>query len=309
MTTVIVTNIAPGTSEATITEFFGFCGRIVNIRLEDGENTITAYITFETTNAANTSLLLANAMIADRAIQVALDPAGISAEPVASQSEQPQSGEFPGYPEQSEDNAGESLLGGAQRAEPNAATHIIAQMLAAGYKLSDSAAAEAKSLDERFQISNRVQSSLTDAKDAITGFTERIGLSTKAQNAYTAVSSTVESTGVPQRASTTLSQAAAATEDFFSGLARTASNAIQSAAQTGAQWAEENLPGTVATLRQAGTNLGAQAETIRVEAEQLYPGTVESTPAGAVDASMEPEPAATTAAAITPAEQQSATAQ
>lgn len=289
MTTVIVTNIAPGTSEATITEFFGFCGRIVNIKLEDGEQSMAARITFETANAANTSLLLANAMIADRAIQVAMDASAVTGEAQAAAASAPQ-GEFQGYPNaEEEENAGESLMGGAQRAEPNAATTTIAKLLAAGHKLSDNAVAEAKALDERFQVSNKVQSGLTDVKEALTGFSERIGLTNKAQSAYQAVATGVQSTGVPERAS----QAAAATEGFFSSLARTASQTIQSVAQSGAQWAEENLPGAVASLRQAGTTVGAHAETIRVEAHQLYPGAEEL--AKTQDASLDPEPAAAAA--------------
>jgi len=285
MTTVIVTNIAPGTSESTITEFFGFCGRIVNIRLEDGENSMTAHITFETANAANTSLLLANAMIADRAIQVAMDPNAPAAP--ASTSTQ---GEFPAYPA-SEDgaNAGESLTGGATRAEPNAATSTIAKLLAAGHKLSDTAAAEARALDDRWQVTNKVNAGLDEVKGDITGFSERIGLTKNPQAAYQAVSTKATETGIPDAAT----QAANATEGFFSNLARQASATIQSVAQSGAQWAETNMPTAVAKLREAGTAVGQQAEAIRVEAHQIYPGATDAETAQ--DASMVPdEPAGTT---------------
>lgn len=264
---MIVTNIAPGTSEATISEFFGFCGRIVNLRLENGENSMTAHITFETVNAANTSLLLANAMIADRAIQVAMDPAGAAADVSPKAPE----GEFPSYPaDQLNEGEGASLTGGHAKAEPNAATRTIAQMLAAGHKLSDTAVAEAKALDERYQVSNKVQAGLGEVKTALTGLSERIGLTQRANDAYTAVSTKAQESGLPQKASV----AAAATEDFFSAFARSASSTIQSVAQTGATWAEENLPNAVAKLREAGTALGAHAETIRSEAQQIYPGAV-----------------------------------
>jgi hypothetical protein len=236
----------------------------VNIRLEDGENSMTAHITFETANAANTSLLLANAMIADRAIQVAMDPNGPAAD--AGTGAQ---GEFPAYPEGEDvDNAGASLTGGATRAEPNAATSVIAQMIATGHKLSDTALAEAKAVDERFQVSNKVQAGLEEVKGAITGFSERIGLTQKAQEAYQAVSTKATETGLPDRAT----QAATATEGWFSNLARQASSTIQSVAQTGATWAETNLPNAVAKLREAGSAVGQQAEAIRVEAHQIYPG-------------------------------------
>lgn len=284
MTTVIVTNIAPGTSESTITEFFGFCGRIVNIRLEDGENSMTAHITFETANAANTSLLLANAMIADRAIQVGMDPNG----PAADVSAPSATGEFPAYPAgHEEEAAGASLTGGATRAEPNTATYVIAQMMATGHKLSDTAAAEAKALDERWQVSAKVQAGLGEVSQAITGFSERIGLKQKAQETYQSLSTKATESGIPDRAS----QAATATEGWFSNLARQASSTIQSVAQSGAQWAEENLPNAVQKLREAGTAVGQQAEAIRVEAHQLYPGaapTEDSAPAAAAqpDASM-----------------------
>jgi hypothetical protein len=277
MTTVIVTNIAPGTSESTITEFFGFCGRIVNIRLEEGESSMTAYITFETANAANTSLLLANAMIADRAIQVTMDP---NAAPAATASEA--TGEFPAYPSgQEEHGEGASLTGGATRAEPNAATRAIAQLMATGHKLSDTALAEARALDAKWGVSTSLETGLGEVKSALTGFSERIGLTEKAQAAVGAVGAQAQATGIPERAS----QAAAATEGWFSNIARQASATLQSVAQTGAQWAEENLPTAVAKLRDAGTAMGQQAEAIRVEAHQLYPGASPDTHDAAPEAS------------------------
>lgn len=277
MTTVIVSNIAPGTSESTISEFFGFCGRIVNIRLEEGEQTMTAYITFETANAANTSLLLANAMIADRAIQVVMDPAAAAAAP---------QGEFPSYPNaEEEEAAGASLMGGQTRAEPNAATKAIAQLLATGAKLSDTAVAEARALDEKWQVSNKVSSGIDEVKGALSDFSERIGLTQKASETYQAISTKATETGIPDKAS----QAATATEGFFSNLARQASSALQSVAETGAQWAEENIPGAVAKLREAGNAMGQQAEAIRVEAHQIYPGPEVAQDAAPQDASMAPE--------------------
>lgn len=283
-TTVIVTNIAPGTSEATISEFFGFCGRITNIRLEDGAQSMTAYITFETANAANTSLLLTNAMIADRAIQVALDPNSPAG---ALPTEMPQN-EFNAYANAEEGSgAGESLNGGATRAEPNTATHIIAQLIAAGHKLSDTAAAEANALDERFQVSARWNAGVEEVRTTLNEFGERMGLSQKASDAYTSVSTTAQATGIPDRAS----QAATATEDFFSNFARAASQTLQSVAASGAAWAEQNMPNAVAKLREAGATVGQQAEAIRVEANQIYPGAEELAKQNDPSAHMEPESA------------------
>lgn len=267
MTTVIVTNIAPGTSEATISEFFGFCGRIVSIRLEDGASSMTAHITFETANAANTSLLLTNAMIADRPIQVTLDP---NAPASSLPTELPQ-GEYNPYPTGEGEGAGDSLTGGASRAEPNTATHIIAQLIAAGHKLSDTAAAEAAAFDERFQVSNRINAGVEEVKETLNDWGERMGLTQKAQAAYESVSTTAQSTGIPDRATA----AASATEDWFTGFARSTQAALQNAASQGAAWAEENMPSAVAKLREAGVVVGQQTEAIRVEANQIYPGAEE----------------------------------
>lgn len=266
-TTVIVTNIAPGTSEATISEFFGFCGRILSIRLEDGVSSMTAHITFETANAANTSLLLTNAMIADRAIQVTLDP---NAPAAALPTEAAQS-EFNPYPNTEGDASGESLTGGATRAEPNTATHVIAQLIAAGHKLSDTAAAEAAAFDERFQLSARINAGVEEVKDTLNDWGERMGLTQKANAAYESVATTAQNTGLPDRAT----QAATATEDWFTNIARSTSAALQSVAASGAAWAEENMPNAVAKLREAGSTVGQQAEAIRVEAHQIYPGAEE----------------------------------
>jgi len=274
MTTVIVTNIAPGTSETTITEFFGFCGRIVNIRLEDGENSMTAYVTFETENAANTSLLLTNAMIADRAIVVTMASGSATAASAPATGDQ---GSFPSYPTTSEaDEPGEgaSLTGGAPKAEPNAATRAIAQLIATGHKLSDTAVAEARALDERYQVSNTVNAKVEDVRTALNDFGERMGLRQKSGAAYEAVAQSSQEAGVTERAAS----AAEASDGFFSNFARQASATLQAAAASSAQWAEENLPNAVAKLREVGTAMNAQVETIASEAHQLYPGAEAAVP-------------------------------
>jgi hypothetical protein len=60
--TVHVSNIAPGTSERDVTNFFSFCGKITNISVtpttSDPNSPLSATITFERETAAKTAVLL-----------------------------------------------------------------------------------------------------------------------------------------------------------------------------------------------------------------------------------------------------------
>lgn len=299
MTTVIVTNIAPGTSEATITEFFSFCGRIVQFSVENGESQMTAHITFETPAAAKTSLLLTNALIADRPIQVQLDPNApvIPSSPEQSLHSQPDQKQM----EHEEDNA-PLMEGGSQRIEPNTATHIIATIIAAGHKLSDSAVAEAKALDERLNFTTTVQTGLENIKGVFTDLGQKIGIDKATHNAYQSLSETAESTGI----AATANSAVTATESFFGALARSASNALQSVASTSAAWAEANIGGAVETVRSASNAVEATATTIRSEAHQIYPGADALAPQEAVQEVAQPAELAVDEPAVVHAESTSA---
>lgn len=54
---IIVKNVAPGTTESMLTDFFSFCGKIENFSLN---NDTTAFILFERASAAKTAILLNN---------------------------------------------------------------------------------------------------------------------------------------------------------------------------------------------------------------------------------------------------------
>jgi len=83
---VIVRNIAPTVDPPThkvLADFFSFCGNItaLSVAPDDRDPTtgsVMAIVTFESKAAARTAVLLNNALINERAIQVELAPVGFS---------------------------------------------------------------------------------------------------------------------------------------------------------------------------------------------------------------------------------------
>mmetsp|Transcript_4411 Transcript_4411/g.7719 ORF Transcript_4411/g.7719 Transcript_4411/m.7719 type:complete len:296 (-) Transcript_4411:503-1390(-) len=73
-TSAFVTNLSPQVSDKILADFFSFCGKITDIKLEKAgegaEEKQSAVVTFETASEASTALLLTNAMLVDRAIHI-----------------------------------------------------------------------------------------------------------------------------------------------------------------------------------------------------------------------------------------------
>lgn len=143
---VCVSNISPSANEKTVTDFFSFCGRITQLLLkkEEGKDTSAAIVEFETESAAKTALLLTNALIVDRPINV--NPFVRIATPIAApqtvvvdQSKITQR-DFGNVPD-----------------ENRSKTSVIASLLAAGYTLANDALDEAKEYDEKHNISLRAK--------------------------------------------------------------------------------------------------------------------------------------------------------
>jgi len=141
---VFVTNISPSATEKTVSDFFSFCGRITRLSLSkstSGDNVQEAVVVFESDSAAKTALLLTNALIVDRPINVV-----------------PHTSSAPSLDSHSEPISPEHQADITQRAHSvpdseRTKTSVVASMMAAGYVLGSDAIGKARELDEKHMIS------------------------------------------------------------------------------------------------------------------------------------------------------------
>jgi len=209
---VLVTNISPSANEKTVSDFFSFCGKISQLFLkkEEGKDTSSAVIQFETESAAKTALLLTNALIVDRPITVTAYVQSSPSTSAPADSTTPIVTEpVEGTPvEQS--NISQKDFGGVAD-EDRSKTSVIASLLAAGYTLANNALVQAKELDERnnfsaraqvvvdqmvvkakqiddqYKISEKANSAVTYLNDQAHKLNEQYGITDKAANAVATV--------------------------------------------------------------------------------------------------------------------------
>ncbi|KAF9158677.1 hypothetical protein DFQ26_007358 [Actinomortierella ambigua] len=148
---ILVTNISATASEKTVKDFFLFCGKISEFELQKDGDRQTALVLFERESAAKTACMLTNAMIVDT--QITVKP----------------------YFEETADTNGEP----SQENKPKAP--MYAEMLAAGYTLSDSIIEKGLELDAKYGFKDRINSYLSYAKAQAQAFDEKYRVSVKAQ--------------------------------------------------------------------------------------------------------------------------------
>ncbi|KAL1924424.1 uncharacterized protein VTP21DRAFT_4078 [Calcarisporiella thermophila] len=133
---VVVTNISPSASEKTVKDFFLFCGKIKEFELQKDESgKQTALVWFEREAAAKTACMLNNAMIVDTNCTV---------KPF-----------FEGAAPSSPDASSSSGAEGNDQ-ESKAKTHVMVDILAAGYQLQEQIVARAVEVDQKYSVSTRV---------------------------------------------------------------------------------------------------------------------------------------------------------
>jgi len=168
---VSVTNISPNANEKTVSDFFSFCGKITKLYLkkDEGTDTSSAVVQFETDSAAKTALLLTNALIIDRPITVlpySSGPSDTAPVNISSTNEVPQSQitqrTFP--------------VADDQRSK----TSVVASLLAAGYVLTNDAFEKAKEVDEKHSISLQAKVALEQVKVKAHEIDVQLGISEKA---------------------------------------------------------------------------------------------------------------------------------
>jgi len=167
--TVQVSNISPNANEKTVADFFSFCGKITKLYLkkDDGQETSTAFVQFESESAARTALLLTNALIVDRPITVVTygaETGQITHEnvvPVAS--EHITQRDFGSVPDD-------------QRTK----TSVVASLMASGYVLASDAITKAKQVDDEHSITLQLKVGVEQLKVKAHEIDRQYGISDKA---------------------------------------------------------------------------------------------------------------------------------
>jgi len=188
---VLVTNISPSANEKVVSDFFSFCGKINQLFLknEEGKDTSSAVIQFDTESAAKTALLLTNALIVDRPITVSAlaTPSSGSASPdtpvIAAE-------EVHGTPV-AQDNISQKNFNGVSD-EDRSKTSVIVSLLAAGYTLAENALEKAKEVDERNNFSARAKVVVDQMVVKAHEIDVQYGITDKANAAVAAVISTAQ---------------------------------------------------------------------------------------------------------------------
>ncbi|KAI9746688.1 MAG: hypothetical protein M1818_000402 [Claussenomyces sp. TS43310] len=136
---VHVKNISPETSEKEIKEFFSFCGKISSLDIKSEGATKEASVSFEKETAAKTALLLDATRLGSNEVKVT-SAASSSSDDDYAHSANRDSDEI------------------TQEEKPR--SRIIAEYLAHGYAIGDTAIQRAINLDEKHGVSNRFLSTL-----------------------------------------------------------------------------------------------------------------------------------------------------
>lgn len=212
---VFVSNVSPSATEKTVSDFFSFCGRISQLFLRADANSPAgedppvqcAVVVFESPAAAKTALLLTNALIIDRAVQVALYQDGQEEEEDGQDRQQPQDGGADATsttttttPSSPSPAPSLSAMGPAAPAEhvtqrdfgdtpdhERSQTSVVASLMAAGYTLSTDVLQKASSFDQEHGFSARAQELVDKAGAKARAIDEQYQISAKATAAGEAV--------------------------------------------------------------------------------------------------------------------------
>ncbi|OOF96517.1 hypothetical protein ASPCADRAFT_167392 [Aspergillus carbonarius ITEM 5010] len=176
--TVHVEGIAPATTDKEVQDFFSFCGKITTISVTpvsgEAEAQKSATVTFEKEAAAKTALLLDHTQLGPSVVHVK-----------AAQTLDDIAGEQAVSAGQAKDEHNHDL---EQEDKPR--SRIVAEYLAHGYTLSDTAIQKAIALDQKHGFSSRFTNALTSfdqkyhATDRARGLDESYKISDKATTGW-----------------------------------------------------------------------------------------------------------------------------
>jgi len=195
---VFVENLSPSVTTKMLNEFFSLCGAIESITVrpkpnaEDG--TLEAIVFFESSGAADTAVLLTNAILVDRNISITY---------------------FKGTDVKASDDDAGAGAGGEQNSPS-----VWATLLAAGYKLSDNIQNTAMEIDQKYGVSKGFE-------DTVGKIDQTLGISTKAAALQTAVQQKSDELHVSEK----IDAMGAGLTQAGESISRTASNIFDSAMQ------------------------------------------------------------------------------
>ncbi|KAI9805470.1 MAG: hypothetical protein M1825_000721 [Sarcosagium campestre] len=183
--TVHVKNISSQTSEKEVRDFFSFCGKITSLSVTpasgDAGSSQSATVTFEKETAAKTALLLDNTQLGNSHVVVS---AAQGLDDLA-----------PGKTAASGDESKDSH---EVDQEDKPRSRIIAEYLAHGYTIGDTAIQRAIELDKKHGISGRFTSALANfdnkvkATDKARSVDAKVGVTEKAQAGWRSLNSFFE---------------------------------------------------------------------------------------------------------------------
>ncbi|KAI9306333.1 hypothetical protein BJ944DRAFT_263724 [Cunninghamella echinulata] len=149
---ILVNNISLGSTDATVKEFFLFCGKIkeFELQIDETESSQVALIHFERESAARTASLLSNAL---------LDEQHITAVPYYS--------DYFSFDDKASDDGSEA----SQESKPK--TRIVAEILANGYILQDQIVAKGLQYDQKYHFSTTLSSYLNVLQSNVKHFDDK----------------------------------------------------------------------------------------------------------------------------------------
>ena len=218
---VLVKNISKEANEDIVKDFFSFCGTIQHFEMIESDDAYAALIVFDKDSAANTAKLLTNAVIVDSQVSVSS-----YFEPTA-----------------------ESKKSVEQVVKP--ALHTVAQLLAAGYKLSDNIINRAKTVDSNLGFTSTLSHYAEQAKEEVLKLENRYHL---LETVQTQVKSVDERFGVSKTAN-----------DLYSNASSVATNVANTALSTApGQYVQDGFN----YAKEKATEVQKDAEQLRTTPQQ-----------------------------------------
>ncbi|XP_057751521.1 binding partner of ACD11 1-like [Arachis stenosperma] len=157
--TVKVSNISSGATEQDLKEFLTYPGKIEHIEIKSENNSKVAYVTFNSSDGAETAVLLSGAVLVGQAITIVLATDYVA--PASAASTIP--------------TATGTTNADAVTSESGLLTaeDVVSSMLAKGYILGQDVLNRAKSFDERHQLTSTASSKVATLDQKV-GITEKI---------------------------------------------------------------------------------------------------------------------------------------
>ncbi|KAN0018944.1 hypothetical protein ACTFIU_002146 [Dictyostelium citrinum] len=259
--TVYVSNISLKANTKTVSDFFSFCGRIVNLFLRNDPtgSSQQAIVVFESDSAAKTALLLTNALIVDKVIQVVQFTPELEFD-LTQQTQQQQFNNISGEQQTQQQYVSqpqEDIVNREHNVPDNerSKTSVIASIIAAGYSVGQDAAIKARQVDEEHMISLKLKVGAEAVKAKANEIDNNLHISESAAAIKGAV----------------VEKATAIDERFqISGFFKSASDMISQQASNLMKAAEENstVSPIVNKVSSFGTFLKQEVQQIQTETSQ-----------------------------------------